>query len=59
MKKMITLYAEDGKVLTNGTDYGTVISLGVNISDEGYYEITIEEYEKLFEKANEIVDSEV
>lgn len=50
MKKMITLYAEDGKVLTNGIDYGTVISLGVDVSDDEYYEITIEEYEKLFEE---------
>lgn len=46
MKKMITLIADKGKVLTNGIDYGTTISLSEHTSDEGYYEITQEEYEK-------------
>lgn len=45
MKKMITLIADEGKVLTNGEDYGTTISLANGVSDEGYYEITKEEYE--------------
>jgi hypothetical protein len=45
MKKMITLIADKGKVLTNGTDYGTTISLAEGVSEEDYYEITKEEYE--------------
>lgn len=50
MKKMITLYADKGKVLTNGIDFGTVISLGEGVSADNYYEITQEEYEYFLEQ---------
>lgn len=53
------IYAEEGKILTDGTLYGTQIFLADGVSEDNFYEITQEEYEKLFEKANEIVDSEV
>ena len=49
MKKMITLYAEEGKIITNGIDFGTTISLGEEVSADGYYEIDKEEYEKFLE----------
>ena len=50
MKTMIMLYADEGKILTNGKTYGTTISLAENVSAEGYYEITVEEYEKIMEE---------
>jgi gas vesicle protein len=50
MKTMITLYADEGKVLTNGTDYGTTVSLAVGENAENWHEITQEEYEKLTEE---------
>ena len=47
MKTMITLYADEGKVLTNGTDYGTTISLAEGVDAEGWYEISEAEYEEI------------
>ena len=52
MKKMITLYADEGKVLTNGEIYGTTISLAEGESTDKFYEITEDEYEEIL-KANE------
>ena len=53
MKKMLTLIADEGKILTNGTEYGTTISLAENVTDEGYYEITMEEYKNRTETKEE------
>lgn len=50
MKKRIVLYAEEGKVLTNGTDYGSVIYLADGVSAESYHEITNEEYGKILKE---------
>ena len=50
MKKMITLIADEGKILTNGIDYGTTISLAAGLSAEDYYEITKNESEKIIDK---------
>lgn len=50
MKKMVTIYADEGKVLTNGETYGTTISLAEGVDESGFYEITQEEYEKLLEE---------
>ena len=42
------IYPSEGKVLTNGLIYSDeVIYLGVNDSEENYYEITKEEYEQI------------
>ena len=49
MKKMITLYADEGMVLTDGENYGTTISLAVGQAEDKYYEITNEEYNKILE----------
>lgn len=45
MERMI-LTAEEGMVLTNGTDYGTVIWLAEGANPEDYYPITQQEYEE-------------
>lgn len=47
MKQRIVLYAESGKVLTNGETYGTIIHLADGVSADSFYEITQEEYERI------------
>lgn len=44
MKTRTTLYAEDGMVLTNGTDYGKIVHLAVDADASGWREITEAEY---------------
>lgn len=51
--KQTLLEASEGKILTNGTSYGKVVALGVGDKAENWYEIPIEEYEKLFESQTE------
>lgn len=50
MKKRITLYADEGKVLTNGTDYGQKTTLEVGLTGDDWYEITKEEYDTILAK---------
>lgn len=47
MKKRIVLYADSGKVLTNGTVYGEIIYLADASTKKNYYEITKEEYQSI------------
>lgn len=47
MRKRITIYADEGKVLTNGEVYGKIIHLETGSDISSYYEITDEEYEKI------------
>lgn len=46
---MITIFADKGKVLTNGKIYGTTISLAEGMSADEFHEITEEEYNKIQE----------
>lgn len=57
MRKVI---AEEGMILTNGTDYNEdgKVYLGVNDNPNNWYEIPVEEYEEI-QKANELPESEV
>lgn len=41
------LYADEGMVLTNGTDYGRVIYLAIGADASEYYQITDAEYEAI------------
>lgn len=50
MKHRTVLYADEGKVLTNGTDYGKQIFLADGVEASSYYEITESEYEEILEK---------
>lgn len=45
--------AKNGMILTNGEIYGKVIFLGANFSEDDFYEITEEEYQKILEKEGE------
>ena len=50
MNKRVVLYADEGKILTNGTDYGKIIYLADSVSEYLYYEITEEEYNNILQE---------
>ena len=52
MKTRTILYADEGKILTDGEIYGKQILLADRISEFSFYEITEEEYEKKMEEQN-------
>ena len=57
MKTRKVIYADEGKVLTNGTIYGTKIYLAEGQNGEDFYEISAEEYATITEaKDLEIVN---
>lgn len=54
MKSRTVLYAEEGKVLTNGEIYGKQIFLADGVSEYDFYEISEEEYQNILrEQENE------
>lgn len=50
MKSRIILYADEGKILTNGEVYGKQIYLAEGEKSENYKEISKEEYEIIKEQ---------
>lgn len=50
MGERITLNANEGMILTDGSTYGRTIYLAEGVSAENYYEITEEEYKKILEE---------
>ena len=50
MKTRTILYAENGKILTDGEIYGKTIFLAEGQTEEGYYEITQAEYDEILKK---------
>ncbi len=53
MKERITLYADEGKVLTDGEIYGKIIHLAEDKDKDSFYEITEEKYNKIVEENEE------
>lgn len=53
MKQRVILYADEGKILTNGEIYGTEIYLAEGEKMDAYSEITKKEYEEIMEKIRE------
>jgi hypothetical protein len=51
--KTIKIEADEGKILTDGQIYGSVIFLGADRTIEEFYEITKEEYEEILEQEAE------
>ena len=49
MKKRTVIYADDGKVLTNGEIYGKQIFLADGVSESDFHEISETEYQKVLE----------
>ena len=49
MKARTVIYADEGKVLTNGEIYGKQIFLAEGVSEEDFNEITEAEYEKIMQ----------
>lgn len=55
-----TLKAKEGYRYTNGIDiHGEIIYLAEGMSADNFYEITIEEYEKILEEQQNKEDKEV
>jgi hypothetical protein len=43
----VRLIADDDMIYTNGDIYGTDITLAEGLTAEGFYQITMEEYEQM------------
>ena len=52
MKSRTCLYANEGKILTDGEIYGRIIYLAIDANADAFYEISDEEYAEIL-KAQE------
>ncbi len=59
MKVRKILYADKGKVLTNGETYGTTVYLAEGDDGAAFYEITEKAYKKILEEQESAHESEV
>lgn len=57
MRQRIVLSADEGKVLTNGETYGTVIFLADTDSPDNYHEITQAEYDEILAEQEQELDA--
>jgi hypothetical protein len=53
MKTRIILYADEGKILTDGEIYGSTVYLSEERNPSDFYEITEKEYNEVLEKIAE------
>ena len=56
MKTRTVIYADEGKVLTDGEIYGVQIFLAEGQSAKEFHEITQEEYEEITKAENEPIE---
>ena len=47
------IYANEGYILTDGNVYGYIIDLGKFDNENNYYQITIEEYDRLMAESED------
>lgn len=59
MKVRTVLYADEGMVLTDGTDYGTVIWLAEGINADTYRAISRKEYDAILAKQQMPEETEI
>ena len=52
------IYADEGKILTNGESYGAVVFLAQNESVENWYEIDKSEYESILQQQQQEASEE-
>jgi hypothetical protein len=56
MKARTVLYADEGKVLTNGDIYGKQIYLAEGMSEADFHEITDAEYAQAMAEMEEVIE---
>ena len=54
MKTRKIIYADEGKVLTNGEIYGKQIFLAEGVNEADFHEISEAEYEEIIRKQEEV-----
>ena len=56
IESQIVLKAEEGKMLTNGDTFGTVVYLSGNDGADNWHEITVEEYESILAEEQKFLE---